>query len=378
MKNNLPSSTLFISDKEEVIKLLRESPGKWNNLVFYKIDFRDMDILWERMECEGSTFVACVFAFDTPLPLLMARGALFLHKLPDTPYDPYKKGLYCPEELMESPSGEYEHTLDSKIYQDYLRNSQGSLLDFFSRWIHDYCVQVALDAFLKPRHGHERKVVGIMGGHSKWRDNPGYKDVAEIARAITREGYCIASGGGPGAMEAANLGAWMAPYPDEALDEAVAILASAPEYTSPDYLQKAWEIKTRFPQGAESLSVPTWFYGHEPTNIFASSIAKFFNNSIREDGLLTIANYGVIYTQGKAGTVQEIFMDATQNHYGAFKYVSPMIFFGKDFFTTESGIIPVLEWLSKGQQYADLITVTDDKSEVVQAVKNYKLLEYRP
>ena len=32
-----------------------------------------------------------------------------------------------------------------------------------------------------------------------------------------------------------------------------------------------------------SLGVPTWFYGHEPPNLFATRIAKFFTNALRED-----------------------------------------------------------------------------------------------
>lgn len=366
----------FLVNGDNVQALLESRDRNWDQYVFYKIDFRPLDIPWKEISCEGTAFVACSFDMEAPLPLLLTRGAVILHKLPATPFDPYHAGLYTPDELMSMPDNTYESSLDSRIYSHYLETKDGSMQNFFIRWIHDYCVQIALDKFLSPHPGEHRKVVGIMGGHSRWRTNPEYHDIAVIARSLTRKGYCVASGGGPGAMEAANLGAWLAPYPDSALDEALEILSEAPQFTSPGYLQQAWKVKRLFPSGSESLSVPTWFYGHEPTNIFASSIAKFFNNSIREDGLLSIANYGIIYTPGKAGTVQEIFMDATQNHYGVFKYVSPMIFYGKKFFTQESGIIHVLKWLSSGCQYADMITVTDEISEVVQAVMNYTLTEY--
>ena len=48
----------------------------------------------------------------------------------------------------------------------------------------------------------------------------------------------------------------------------------------------------RWPDGGESLGVPTWVYVDEPTTGFATHIAKYFTNSIREDGLLAIARSG--------------------------------------------------------------------------------------
>ncbi len=62
----------------------------------------------------------------------------------------------------------------------------------------------------------------------------------------------------------------------------------------------------------KSIGIPTWLYGHEPPAPFATHIAKYFANSVREDGLLTIAKHGVIFAPGSAGTTQEIFQDATQ------------------------------------------------------------------
>ena len=52
----------------------------------------------------------------------------------------------------------------------------------------------------------------------------------------------------------------------------------------------ALAVRDRCPGGRQSLGVPTWFYGHEPTNLFATHVAKYFANSIREDGLLAIAD----------------------------------------------------------------------------------------
>ncbi|BAU86393.1 rossmann fold nucleotide-binding protein [Streptomyces laurentii] len=61
------------------------------------------------------------------------------------------------------------------------------------------------------------------------------------------------------------------------------------------------------------MGIPTWFYGREPPNAFASQVAKYFANAIREDGLPARSTAGVVFLPGAAGTVQEIFDDATPN-----------------------------------------------------------------
>lgn len=44
-----------------------------------------------------------------------------------------------------------------------------------------------------------------------------------------------------------------------------------------------------------SVAIPTWLYGHEPPNVSASLVAKYFANGVREEGLLAIAGNGVIF-----------------------------------------------------------------------------------
>ena len=122
---------------------------------------------------------------------------------------------------------------------------------------------------------------------------------------------------GPALMEAANLGAWFAPAADRDLDDrARRSSPAAPSYdTDAGRLRRrrARDVRDRWPVGGESLGVPTWVYLDEPTSAFATHIAKYFTNSIREDGLLAIARSGVVYTPGGAGTAQEIFTDTAQN-----------------------------------------------------------------
>ncbi|MEZ5228136.1 MAG: hypothetical protein R2710_16125 [Acidimicrobiales bacterium] len=72
---------------------------------------------------------------------------------------------------------------------------------------------------------------------------------------------------------------------------------------------------------ATSLAVPTWFYGHEPSNPFASHLAKYFSNSEREAGLLAIADGGIVYVPGGPGRSRSL-QDAAQNAYRTIGSVS--------------------------------------------------------
>jgi predicted Rossmann-fold nucleotide-binding protein len=196
--------------------------------------------------------------------------------------------------------------------------------------------------------------------------------VAELARSIARSGVLGASGGGPGSMEAANLGAFMATHHDHALDEAIELLARAPDYENGNegpYVEAATAVRQRFPSGGASIAIPTWFYPGEPVGQFATHIAKYFANSIREDGLLAIAVSGVVFAPGRAGTVQELFQDAAQNAYGI-RGQSPMVLFGSHYYDDEPSIHAVLRQLAQRfGDYERLVALTDDRAEVIRFIE---------
>ena len=130
----------------------------------------------------------------------------------------------------------------------------------------------------------------------------------------------------------------------------------------------------RFPQERyRSLGLPTWLYGHEPSTPFATDIAKWFDNSIREDSILTIAFGGIVFTPGSAGTMQEVFQEAVQNHYLSFGLSSPMIFFGKHFWNEEMPVYPFIQDLVRKGKYKNLLLTLTDSSEEAVA----QLLEFR-
>jgi predicted Rossmann-fold nucleotide-binding protein len=171
----------------------------------------------------------------------------------------------------------------------------------------------------------------------------------------------MVSGGGPGAMEATHVGAWFAGNTIENLEKAISILAKAPIYNDVYWLDKSFEVLQQYPKSKfKSLGIPTWLYGHEPPTPFATDIAKYFKNSVREDKLLTIAKGGIIFAPGSAGTIQEIFQEATQNHYLSFGYASPMIFFNSHYWNIERPIYPLLKQMLAEGKYKNLILSSYD------------------
>ena len=130
----------------------------------------------------------------------------------------------------------------------------------------------------------------------------------------------------------------------------------------------------KFPQSDYvSLGIPTWLYGHEPSTPFATHIAKYFVNSVREDTILTVAFGGIIYTPGSAGTLQEVFQNAVQDHYLSFGFASPMVFLGKEYWSEDVPVYPLMQHLMETGRYKNLLlTLTDDPMEIVQVLKDFQ------
>lgn len=302
--------------------------------------------------------------------------------LDEVPYNVTRRSLYNASDLYQGyePSSDaqadmasYSNCYDGMTYQHYLlmgKNAQ-NVNESLARTLHDHSIHVALDAFLANHDG--RRCVGVMGGHAMLRTDPMYSSIVMLSKRLTEEGFCMLTGGGPGAMEATHLGAWMAGRPDKEVNDALKMLTVAPCFKDQGWLASAFKVMQRYPQSKyESLGVSTWLYGHEPSTPFATHIAKFFENSIREDSILTMAFGGIIYTPGSAGTMQEIFQDAVQNHYLSFGFASPMIFWGKKFWTEEMPVYPLLQHLLHTGRYKNLLlTLTDDAHEIEASLKKF-------
>jgi predicted Rossmann-fold nucleotide-binding protein len=316
---------------------------------------------------------------------LTATGATVLVDDQSRPYAAHRATLYTPAELFAGfdPDGPpdtsgYAATLDAEVFRHVAATGGAqptSIAESLAQRLHDHAITDSLDAALAGT-----RPVAIMGGHDIVRASAQYATVAGLARRLAREGYLLLSGGGPGAMEATHLGAWMAGYPDAEFDAALAVLAPRPagsppggEYRDADWLHRAWRVRERWPDGADnaSIGIPTWVYGHEPPAAFAGQLAKYFANSVREEGLLAVATYGVVFTPGSAGTVQEIFQDAAQNHYASFGPASPMVLLGVAHWTERLPVWPLLQALAAERAYRELIVLTDDPDEAAAVIGAY-------
>src|SRR3954470_19400121 len=285
----------------------------------------------------------------------------------ERPYDVRPERLYIRDDLMAGwhRGADHSKTLDGRIYA-YVRAHGGRAPDMdegLAQRTHDHFVDVALAAFLM-RTG--RPVVGIMGGSSTVAADPNYRRVVRLTAELTRRGYLIVGGGGLGIMEAANLGAYLADRSDADREGTVDALAAAPPYAEDGaaYIGAEVDIRERFAPGGESLAIPTWVNAGEPISQFASHIAKYFSNSIREDGLLAVATAGIVFAPGGAGTMQEIFQDAAQNAERVFGR-SPMAFLDTRHYRLETGLYPALERQAARLGFADLLSLYDEPHQIL-------------
>ena len=294
------------------------------------------------------------------------------------PFSTYPKGLYTSKMLYEGydyhDDSTFETCFDTRVYNHYISfGKRGKdVRETLARSLHDHFITHALYKLLD--HYDEKMVIGVMGGHARRRDDPMYRQIVYLSKKLTEMGRLMITGGGPGAMEATHLGAYMAGRPDQEVEEAIAMMTPSPTFRDEGWLRRAFEVMDRFPMISDyrSLAIPTWYYGHEPTTPFASDIAKYFDNSVREDGIVTVAKGGIIYTPGSAGTMQEIFQDAGQNHYESVGYASPMVFMGKDYYTNYMPAYALLKDLSDRGIFKNMIlTISDDNEEIIASLVKF-------
>jgi predicted Rossmann-fold nucleotide-binding protein len=321
---------------------------------------------WELRTADvtDTVFLGCALT-DSVAADLRQRGALVFQPAPNLPFDPYRAALYTAEELYDGIAQKaYDQTPDALTYAwDQHGRDREDVLGLMLRGLHDDSISDALGEYLDGR-----RTVAVLGGHAVPRDSSGFEEAAYLARTLTRGGFTVTTGGGPGAMEAANLGAYLAPFPDGAVEDAVAVLARARDFRADPtgWARAAFAVRAAFPaeRAGHSVSVPTWFYGHEPPNAFATGIAKYFSNATREDGLLARAAAGLVFLPGAAGTVQEIFQAATEAYYSpAGAPPRRLILVGINHWTNTLPAWPLLRALAYSRPMATTIHLVDTAAE---------------
>lgn len=309
-------------------------------------------------------------ALDTHL---RRHGAIIFPADPHAPVSVYRGRLYHPAELYTGlTSHGYASTPDAHAYAWATDTELGKdTYVTMLRGIHDDAMSDGLDEILEGR-----AMVGVMGGHGLARGTGGYRAAAELGQALVAAGYLVLTGGGPGAMEATNLGAFVR-HP-AMLDDALERLAAVPGFrpSIDDWAQLAFEVRRDVANGQDrderphSIGIPTWFYGHEPTNVFCHAIAKYFSNAEREDGLIARSTAGIVVLPGAAGTVQEIFQACTPLYYHDEDLpghrLPRLVLVGVSHWTETLPAWPLVRALAAGRPMEEHVHLVDDVSAAME------------
>jgi predicted Rossmann-fold nucleotide-binding protein len=274
-------------------------------------------------------------------------------------YSAGRDSLYTVEELMAGYRSDAPmQSLDARIAA-HVRASgipPDDVVEAIAQVVHDQGVDQAMRAYVAASVAGGRHVAGVMGGSSTPRDAPAYRVAAQTAKALSEAGFLVATGGGLGIMDAAieELKRWPTYLGHEA-----------------QYVDTARSITARRAAGAPSLAVATWRYDDEPISQFATDIAKLFQNSVREDGLLSIADAGVAYFEGGFGTLREIFQDLAQNGTAAPPQQMAMVFVDTAAYGAPGSPFHLARTRAAqaAPPFDDLITTADCADSVVTAMK---------
>ncbi|OJF11776.1 LOG family protein [Couchioplanes caeruleus] len=344
-------------------------------------DLTDVDV-------SGTLFVGCKLASAEVEVDLIRRGAHLIPPFDARPYPTHPALLYTPEDLSFGFAQDgFAGMFDTRVYQHFLDHGGAApdLREAISQRLHDAGIDNALGKALAAwidAHGTQG-AVGIMGGHAEPRGSAAYRMASTLSHRLAAAGRLIVTGGGPGVMEAANLGAYFATRTEAELSLAIDRLAPAPDFRDHDpFTAAALAVRAEFPAPAAAagdvvghltlggLALPTWLYGHEPANLFAGQIGKYFSNAVREDSILRLSRGGIVFAPGWAGTVQEVFQAATKTFYRTDGPSGAFVFLGVAHWAdlpVEALLRPLLAKSPHGDQ-SHLLVVTDSLDEAMEAL----------
>jgi uncharacterized protein (TIGR00730 family) len=177
--------------------------------------------------------------------------------------------------------------------------------------------------------------VTIFGSARTPEDHPHYKMTVDVARAVAKEGYGVITGGGPGAMEAANKGA--------------------------------------FEAGGMSIGLNIQLPFEQSANPYIKKMHVFRHFFVRKVMFLKYTS-AVIVMPGGFGTLDELFETLTLVQTDKVDAM-PVVLMGKDYWQGMKDWIKKIMLESAGYISADdmdLMPITDDPDEAVGIIKKYK------
>lgn len=177
--------------------------------------------------------------------------------------------------------------------------------------------------------------VSIFGSARLQPESPYYKLAEEVAKHITRRGFSIITGGGPGIMEAANKGA------QEAKGNSCGLVIDLPFEALPNsYIDHKYKLTFRY----------------------------FF---VRKVMFIRYAQ-GYVFLPGGVGTLDELFEALTLIQTKKV-HPFPIYLMGSDYW------VDMVDWLKKtvlahgciSAEDLDLFHITDDPEEVAQGIERH-------
>ena len=338
---------------------LRELWPDLRNVTLFGLDLRDEDLDWAAANLDRTMLLGCRLRADAS-ELLASRGAVMFPDIPGLPFS----GV--PRRALHLRGVDRRSTTRIGAWFESSSTTPTTLV---VRASHDATIDAAVARFVRGR-----RIVGVMGGHALERDDRLYRRVAELGRAVDPVGSVRRDrrrARGDGGRQPRRL-VRAVPRRRRSTTRSSLLTATASYAEHPEgYFRERVGGARRWPDGGDSLGVPTWVYVDEPTTGFATHIAKYFTNSIREDGLLAIARSGVVYAPGGAGTEQEIFTDTAQNSLTLYEVRSPVVLFGRRLLRgrTAGARRPRCGGKPTSSGGRELVAVCDEPDEVVAFIE---------
>ena len=119
MKQN-EANEQIIDSLEELMQKVVET-GSLENCTLQDLDLRTLEMDWQSLELSHTTFLGCDLT-AAQRAMFGAGGALIFPRPEGLPYNPYRRGLYTWQELMEGYDPKDDQCTDLRIYKHFSKS----------------------------------------------------------------------------------------------------------------------------------------------------------------------------------------------------------------------------------------------------------------